>query len=396
VGGQLRFEALDMTVLTGRPTNGDEEFDQAQQVMREAELVVGHEVAPRFARGDLRAADTALSTIRGALSKYVDVDPSAQCDAKRTLAALMLRAEHIQVTLKDAILAQHNDMTMGVQEAVERLRSVTSAAALVERVPVEAYRLGFNRILFSRIHEGTWLTCSAFAGDDEEIAATMVAVGQAHPRRLNGELLESDMVRRSAPMLVRNAQSNPRVHPELIAVTNSTSYVAAPMLTWGKPVGLLHADRHTDKHGVDEFDRHLIGVFAEGLGVVLERNIMIDRLQAMRRAADEHLRTANAIADDFSVEVMDLAGPAATSVENLLAGDPPARPSSIGHRPLSDLTSRELDVLRGLAAGRTNAQIALSLFVAEGTVKSHVKHILRKLGAANRTEAVAKYHRLFR
>jgi DNA-binding NarL/FixJ family response regulator len=52
------------------------------------------------------------------------------------------------------------------------------------------------------------------------------------------------------------------------------------------------------------------------------------------------------------------------------------------------------DVLRALAAGKINAQIALSLFVAEGTVKSHVKHILRKLGAANRTDAVAKFHRL--
>ena len=65
-----------------------------------------------------------------------------------------------------------------------------------------------------------------------------------------------------------------------------------------------------------------------------------------------------------------------------------------GH--LSDLTAREIDVLRGMATGRTNAQIALNLFVAEGTVKSHVKHILRKLGAANRTDAVAKYHQLGR
>jgi DNA-binding NarL/FixJ family response regulator len=51
-------------------------------------------------------------------------------------------------------------------------------------------------------------------------------------------------------------------------------------------------------------------------------------------------------------------------------------------------------VLRVLAAGKTNAQIARGLFVAEGTVKSHVKDILRKPGAATRTDAVARYHRL--
>jgi DNA-binding NarL/FixJ family response regulator len=66
-----------------------------------------------------------------------------------------------------------------------------------------------------------------------------------------------------------------------------------------------------------------------------------------------------------------------------------------GHesRLLSELTSREAEVLRAITAGKTNAQIASALFVTEGTVKSHVKHVLRKLGAGNRTEAVAKYHR---
>jgi DNA-binding NarL/FixJ family response regulator len=45
-----------------------------------------------------------------------------------------------------------------------------------------------------------------------------------------------------------------------------------------------------------------------------------------------------------------------------------------------------------MALGETNAQIAHRLFVSEGTVKSHVKHILRKLDAANRAEAVSRYH----
>jgi DNA-binding NarL/FixJ family response regulator len=62
----------------------------------------------------------------------------------------------------------------------------------------------------------------------------------------------------------------------------------------------------------------------------------------------------------------------------------------------SCLTRREADVLRHVALGETNAQIAHRLFVSEGTVKSHVKHILRKLGAANRAEAVSRYHLMMR
>ena len=52
-------------------------------------------------------------------------------------------------------------------------------------------------------------------------------------------------------------------------------------------------------------------------------------------------------------------------------------------------TDRELQVLRLLAAGRSNQQIADELVVVLATVKKHVGHILGKLGAANRTQAVA-------
>jgi len=58
------------------------------------------------------------------------------------------------------------------------------------------------------------------------------------------------------------------------------------------------------------------------------------------------------------------------------------------------LTDRELEVLRLLAAGRSNQRIAHDLVVALDTVKKHVTHVLGKLGAANRTEAVARARQL--
>jgi LuxR family maltose regulon positive regulatory protein len=57
---------------------------------------------------------------------------------------------------------------------------------------------------------------------------------------------------------------------------------------------------------------------------------------------------------------------------------------------IEPLTSRELEVLRLLAAGKSNQRIAHDLFVSLDTVKKHVTHVLGKLGAANRTEAVAR------
>jgi DNA-binding NarL/FixJ family response regulator len=57
---------------------------------------------------------------------------------------------------------------------------------------------------------------------------------------------------------------------------------------------------------------------------------------------------------------------------------------------LSDerLTPRELDVLQQIAEGNRNSDIAAKLYVAEGTVKVHVKNIMQKLGATDRTQAV--------
>jgi DNA-binding NarL/FixJ family response regulator len=54
------------------------------------------------------------------------------------------------------------------------------------------------------------------------------------------------------------------------------------------------------------------------------------------------------------------------------------------------LTERELEVLRQLAKGRQNKEIATELWISERTVKFHVSAILAKLGVGNRTEAVSK------
>jgi DNA-binding CsgD family transcriptional regulator len=133
----------------------------------------------------------------------------------------------------------------------------------------------------------------------------------------------------------------------------------------------------------------VLTTFAEGLGHALGRTAMMDRLASIRVGFDQVAGALAAAKDDR----IRLGGPApamrdtpsfgvhASSYDGYLAG------AGEG----ANLTRRELEVLRLMAAGDTNGRIARRLVISEGTVKSHVKHILRKLGAANRAEAVSRW-----
>jgi DNA-binding NarL/FixJ family response regulator len=59
------------------------------------------------------------------------------------------------------------------------------------------------------------------------------------------------------------------------------------------------------------------------------------------------------------------------------------------HLSAEALTEREIDVLRHVAGGNRNRDIAERLFISEETVKVHMKHIMEKLGASDRTQAIA-------
>lgn len=322
----------------------------------------------------------------------------------------VLAGRHDSHRTADAELTRRAAVVRDMREALQRLRSVDTLAELIRRVPAETGRIGYRRALYSRLDGGDWTAQAAFAADDPWLGDELVRIGTASPGRLGRELPETELVRHRAPVIVRDAQHNPRVHRQLVPLAGTKSYVAAPLIARGTVVALIHADEHRDSGTVGSFDRELLGLFAEGLGFAFERVYCQERLRALRAQARAVGEGLDDVLEGGGGELgLGGVGPGGVAPGGVGFGGvglgpggagraeetfpaPPPSPAHPFHRPpwpLSELTRRELEVLERLCAGESNAQLAASLYVSIETVRTHVKSVLRKLGAANRAEAVA-------
>ncbi len=125
--------------------------------------------------------------------------------------------------------------------------------------------------------------------------------------------------------------------------------------------------------------------FAQGLRLALSRAAIAEQLQSAGRA----LETAAAHVDGTLSGLHQVS----LDVSSGREANRPPRVSPEAPRSVRDvLTCREVEVLELMAQGCTNAKVAAKLVVSEGTVKQHVKHILRKLRAGNRAEAVSRLY----
>lgn len=306
---------------------------------------------------------------------------------------LSLELQSLQHELEHDRLGQRFEALARVQEALGRLRAVQSVSQALDAATAEICRsCGFDRALLFRVNESQMIAESAYFEGDPEGAQRFLALARDHRPQLNHLLLETEMIRRRVPMLVSDAQNDARTFKPLIEPLRTSSYVAAPIMPEGRVIGFLHADRYFSKRPVDTLDRDTLWTFAEGFGYTVERVVLIERLGSQRDRMRLMMESTGAVLDEFcnaEVELIrtDNEGAAVARTAAALVSSPESRGETL-------LTQREYEVLALMAEGSTNAGIANRLVISEGTVKSHVKHILRKLRAANRAEAVSRYLRM--
>src|SRR5271166_4257135 len=229
---------------------------------------------------------------------------------------------------------------------------------------------GFDRALVLRFRENRMEAVATHFRADEGWARDCHAHSVQHPAPLGPGLLEWQV----AP----------------------TSYASAPVLVGGEAVGIMQADMYFRGREVDALDRDVAAAFVSGLGRDLERGLLLERLHAQRTAVRNLVReTEETVANFRGAELWRARAPETAGVQHEPAAT--AEPAGSGapqDAALAKLTRREREVLALMATGATNAGIAARLVVSEHTVKSHVEHILGKLRAANRAEAVARAARL--
>jgi DNA-binding CsgD family transcriptional regulator len=344
--------------------------------------------------GDNRASEVrGVSDAQGVLDAALNAvtlrsqSDSATATEQSQLLPLIDEIRRAQVLLQEAVSASRAQALSSVRLAIDNLRHIGTVAELVTRAPIEAGRLGFARCLLSKISDSTWITRSAYVRGDDELADAMIDVGNRTPRVIDSRLVECELVRQRKSLLVRDAMHNDRVHPELVRLVKPISYVVAPIIARGSVVGFIHADTGPEADPVDEFDRDLLDTFSTGLSITLESLYYREQLDRIRQHMDGLGSLSSCLLGDGDSE-RHSAEPNAQLL-------PPSTRSLLQSAGglLDRLTRREVEVLMHMANGETNRRIAARLFVSEATVKAHVKHILRKLDAANRAEAVSRYFR---
>ncbi|MHB8691437.1 MAG: helix-turn-helix transcriptional regulator [Solirubrobacteraceae bacterium] len=237
----------------------------------------------------------------------------------------------------------------GVYAGLARLRRTDDVAALIRLAPAEVCRsLAFERAVLVRVAGDELITASAWPDGAQTLVGT-------------------------AP--------------------NTAQQASAPIVSEGRVVGFLHADRDGYGPAIDELDRVALSVFAEAFACAFERSALRGRLRAQLEHVREVMDTTDQLLDEVietELQVGIVEQRSSTSITE--AAHALAQPAAaIDEDEPSGLTPREVEVIQLIAAGETNARIADRLLISESTVKSHVKHILRKLGASHRAEAVSRH-----
>lgn len=360
-----------------------------------AELVDGEQEPDAGPTTDLglRELDGHLALRSGQLRDRLLAEDVTSGTVLHAVSTALTDVQTLRFEIRDFLIHERHRRLEVLEAGLVRLRRIHDPDQLLQRVCEAVVECcGFERVMLSRVEGSLWRPWKSFGTghrDAEEEFGHWIAAIPEIP--LDHLLLEADMVRRREAALVVDAATDSRVSPALREASGHISYVAAPLMPEDRVVGFLHADYRGSR--VTALDRDILAAFARSFDQLFERAVLLRRLQDQRDQVRATIASVSALLDDLATAEIELASRPPVSAFT----QPRAARAEAGaafSRLEELLTKRELEVLALVATGATNDRIAERLVIASDTVKSHVKHILRKLRAENRAEAISQYLRL--
>jgi DNA-binding CsgD family transcriptional regulator len=254
-----------------------------------------------------------------------------------------------------------------VIDSIRRLKAAPSVQALERQVCTElCHTIGFSSAVLSSI------------APDKFIPVTSHGTrGTGNPLPRNASAAEQDCIR-----FRRIVHAGDAVVPATEGfreVLGAEDYLVAPIVVESKVVALAHMSRA--RGAIADGDIDTLGLLLSVYSFVYERLLNSGRVEQLRVSI---IGAAARLAE----EADRIAG---TAVSLDTGGDDAFEADAAVGAFTAALSNRERDVFARMVRGESNAEIADELVVSVETVKTHVKRILRKIGAANRLEAITLY-----
>jgi DNA-binding CsgD family transcriptional regulator len=354
--------------------------DRLRQVSESTQATLGTALTLPDVEWDVpwRAAEM-ISTLTHACIDQLRKTSEAEAARARELCDQILGLQQLAMDWYLHDTAMRGQRLADCAAGLARLRGLPSSAALIDSACEElVLRCGFHRAVLSKVESRSWKPLILHDRSGPQQSWFSEWINQRVP--LIDTAPEAQMLSHRRPSLVYDTADAPVYRPLIVTAGQSRSYVVAPLVLGSDVVGFLHTDHHPLPRRVDEADRDVAWAFADGFSHIYERAMLLERLRAQRDSVRELFFGA--------VDRIDELCESGASTARQSDGDDSDAAFSATHPPV-ELTEREAEVFELMVTGATNQAIADRLVITEGTVKSHVKHILRKYGAVNRSQAIA-------